>query len=401
MQTRLAEFVKHRPEAEELTGILRSCVHCGFCNATCPTYQLLGDERDGPRGRIYLMKQMLEGHQAGEATQQHLDRCLGCRACETTCPSGVRYGRLLDVCKKLMEKQCCRSLLDRSQRWLMRAVFPYRRRFALLMRLGAALRPLLPASFKQKTPGRRRVADWPQRKHKRSVLLMAGCVQPTLAPTIDLAAARVLDKLGISVVQVPDSACCGALDYHLSAHERALALARQNIDACWPLLERGAEAVVMTASGCGVTVKEYGEILQHDPAYRERAQQFSALVKDISEVVGNEDVTLFFRENRGKLAFQSPCTLQHGQKLGGTVESILKRVGYELTAIADGHLCCGSAGVYSLLQSNLAQQLRQDKLTKLMAGQPRQIATANIGCLNHLQADASCKVVHWIELLLD
>jgi glycolate dehydrogenase iron-sulfur subunit len=399
MQTRLAESIKDSLEADELSSILRACVHCGFCNATCPTYQLLGDERDGPRGRIYLMKQMLEGQQTGLLTQHHLDRCLNCRACETTCPSGVRYGRLVDISKQILEQQCRRPLLDRSQRWLMQAVFPYRWRFALLMRLGRFFKPLLPASLKAKIPNIQKASSWPQSKHKRSMVLMEGCVQPALAPAIDQAAARVLDRLGISLLKVSGSTCCGALNYHLSQHERTLALARQNIDACWPLLEQGAEAVVMTASGCGVTVKEYGELLQYDPVYRDRAKQFSALVKDISEVVENEGAALFFKKNRGKLAFQSPCTLQHGQKLAGKVESILQQAGFKLTEVVDHHLCCGSAGVYSLLQHDLAQQLRQDKLAKLMVGEPQQIATANIGCLNHLQAASTCKVVHWIELL--
>jgi glycolate oxidase iron-sulfur subunit len=401
MQTNLADFVKKRVEHDELESILRACVHCGFCNATCPTYQLLGDELDGPRGRIYLMKQVLEGKPASHLTQLHLDRCLSCRSCETTCPSGVKYGRLLDLGRIIVEEKVGRSLTDNIQRYLMRQIFPYRKRFQSVIFFARLFRPVLPESVKNKIPrssNKQAQTEWPQNRHRRKMLILTGCVQAVLAPSIDTATAQVLDKLGISLLKIKNSACCGALNYHLSDHKKAGNMAKQNIDACWPYIEQGAEAVVMTASGCGVTVKEYGKKLQNDPEYREKARRFSALVKDISEVLKDEDLSRFKADHRN-VAFQSPCTLQHGQKLAGCVESILQRVGYHLTSVRDGHLCCGSAGVYSLLEPHISQQLKENKLQSLQAGQPDVIATANIGCLSHLQAGTSDRVVHWIELL--
>ncbi|MGJ0430571.1 glycolate oxidase subunit GlcF [Methylobacter sp.] len=399
MQTNLAEFVKKKPEHDELEGILRACVHCGFCNATCPTYQLLGDELDGPRGRIYLLKQMLEGEPVTRITQQHLDRCLSCRSCETTCPSGVRYGRLLDLGRVMLEGQVGRTAGQKILRGLIKAVLPYRNRFGALLHGVRLIRPVLPQTLKNKIPDRTKVPDWPEAVHTRKMLIMPGCVQQALAPSIDAATARVLDKLGISLIQVKAAGCCGALDYHLSDHEKALAFARNNIDACWPYIEQGAEAIVMTASGCGVMVKDYGELLRHDHDYAEKAMRFSALVKDVSVVLMSEDLSQFKGDGR-KVAFQSPCTLQHGQKITGTVEAILEKVGYRLTAVADAHLCCGSAGVYSLLEPALSRQLLRNKLQALQANEPDLIVTANIGCLNHLQSAGSVKVLHWIELLL-
>ena len=398
MQVNLAEFVKSRDEHDELEQILRSCVHCGFCNATCPTYQITGNELDGPRGRIYLLKQMLEGETVGSVTQQHLDRCLSCRSCETTCPSGVEYGRLLDLGRVIVDEKVTRSLLDQTKRQLMLFTFPNRQRFNWLIQLSRSCKPLLPAIFKQKIPARQKTEDWPLNTHSRKVLLLTGCVQPSLAPSIDISAARVLDKLGISLIKVNSTTCCGALNYHLSEHDKARALARQNIDQCWPLIKQGVEAIVMTASGCGVTLKEYAKILQYDPEYAQKAQQFSARVKDIGEIILDQDLSVFKADNT-KVAFQSPCTLQHGQQLAGVVESILRKIGYELTDIDNGHICCGSAGVYSLLQPELSEKLRDNKLKDLHLENADCIATANIGCLTHLQAGSSTKVIHWIELL--
>ena len=394
----LADFVKDLPEHDELESILRSCVHCGFCNATCPTYQLTGNELDGPRGRIYLLKQALEGEPVSRITQQHLDRCLTCRACETTCPSGVRYGRLLDSGRTIVDERVGRTLREQVTRGLIKSIFPYRHRFSGLLSIARVVKPVLPLALKLKIPHKQAAKAWPKPKHSRKMLILPGCVQQTLAPSIDAAAARVLDKLGIALLNVQESACCGALNYHLSDHHQALAFARQNIDACWPYIEQGAEAIVMTASGCGVMYKDYGELLKHDDVYAEKAARFSALAKDISEVIAAEDLTVFKRGNR-TVAFQSPCTLQHGQKITGVVETILKNTGYQLTAVADGHLCCGSAGVYSLLQPALSRQLLENKLQALEVNQPDIIATANIGCLSHLQSASSRKVVHWIELL--
>lgn len=398
MQTNLADFVKQRAEHNELEGILRACVHCGFCNASCPTYLLSGDESDGPRGRIYLMKQVLEGKSVSHLTQLHLDRCLSCCSCETTCPSGVKYGRLLDFGRKVVEEKVGRSWHATFQRYLIRQIFGYRNRFQNVIKLIWFFRPVLPETLKNKIPRKPTQTKWPANQHQRKMLIMTGCVQPVLAPSIDTATAHVLDKLGISLIQVKNSGCCGALSYHLSDHEQARVLAKQNIDACWLYIEQGAEAIVMTASGCGVAVKEYDKLLYNDTEYREKARIFSALVKDISEVLVDEDLSLFKADHR-RVAFQSPCTLQHGQKLAGNVEFILEQVGYHLIAVRDGHLCCGSAGVYSLLEPHISQQLKENKLLSLLAGRPDIIATANIGCLLHLQSGTSGGVIHWIELL--
>jgi glycolate oxidase iron-sulfur subunit len=398
MYTRLADQVE-APRRGELEAILRACVHCGFCNAACPTYRLLGDELDGPRGRIYLIKQVLEGQKATRLTQTHLDRCLACRACETACPSGVRYGRLLEAGREIVERQAKRDLFDRLQRYFIVRIFPYRHRFSIALKISRRLRPLLPAVLQRSIPAAaRQVPGWPHSDHVRKMLILPGCVQPVLAPTIDRAAAGVLDRLGISLLPVKNGGCCGALPYHASAQEKALDLARRNIDACMPYLEQGVEAVVSTASGCGVMLKDYGKLLKDDPVYAEKAARFSEAVKDIAEVLAAEDLSAFQADSRC-IAFQSPCTLQHGQRLEGLPEAILQKIGYRLTPVGDAHLCCGSAGVYSLLQTDLSAKLRHGKLQALQAGGPDLIATANIGCLTHLQIDAQQKVVHWIELL--
>lgn len=399
MQTKLAESIRRKPESAELQSILRSCVHCGFCNATCPTYRLLGDELDGPRGRIYLMKQMAEGQPIGRLTQLHLDRCLTCRSCETTCPSGVRYGRLLDIGRAFVDERVERPVGERIKRRLMRVVFPYGRRFASLLSALRRIKPLLPTELAAKIPEKTDPGVWPEPRHDRKMLIFPGCVQPALAPVIDAAAARVLDKLAISLIPVPAGGCCGALSYHLSDHRQALDFARANIDACWPAIEQGAEAIVMTASGCGVMIKDYGELLKQDRAYAAKAQRVSALAKDLGEILENEDLSCHFHAHNRRVAFQSPCTLQHGQKLTGVVEAILQKAGFQLTAVADAHMCCGSAGVYSLLQSELAALLRADKLKALLQDRPDWIVTANIGCLVHLQSAGSVKIGHWIELL--
>ncbi|MGZ8225475.1 MAG: glycolate oxidase subunit GlcF [Methylococcaceae bacterium] len=396
----IADFVKEKPEHEELQSILRSCVHCGFCNAVCPTYQLLGDELDGPRGRIYLLKQALQGEPVSKLTQKHLDRCLTCQSCETTCPSGVRYSRLLNIGRTIVDEKAGRTLPERLTRGALKTIFPYQHRFHAFVTVAGLFKLFLPAQLKSKIPVRRVAPAWPNSGHSRIMLILSGCVQQTLAPSIDVAAAKVLDKLGIALRKVQGSGCCGALTYHLSDHQQALRFARRNIDACWPYLEQGAEAIVMTASGCGLMVKDYAELFKHDAAYAVKAVRFSALVKDISEVIAAENFSVFKADNR-KIAFQSPCTLQHGQKLAGVVETILQTVGYQLTMVADGHICCGSAGTYSLLQPALSKQLLDNKLQALQANQPDIIATANIGCLSHLQSASSTKIVHWLELLQD
>ncbi|MGR9054286.1 MAG: glycolate oxidase subunit GlcF [Gammaproteobacteria bacterium] len=398
MQTRLAENVAGNPEYEELQSIIRSCVHCGFCTATCPTYPLLGDELDGPRGRIYLIKQMAEGHPVGRVTQLHLDRCLTCRSCETACPSGVRYGRLLDIGRNLVDEKVRRPVTERLLRHAISAIFPYRQRFGSLLSVARRIKPLLPPGLKAKTPSRTADGAWPEARHKRTMLIFPGCVQNALTPSIDAAAARVLDTLGISLLPMERGGCCGALSYHLSDRPRALALARSNIDACWPYVEQGAEAIVSTASGCGAVLKDYGAWLKHDAAYGEKAQRVASMTLDIAEILSRESLPAVPPQNL-KVAFQAPCTLRHGQKVSGTVERLLQQAGYPLAAVAETPMCCGSAGTYSLLQPVLAERLRDDKLAALTAELPDLIATANIGCLVHLQSAASVPVKHWIELL--
>ncbi|MFK3776378.1 glycolate oxidase subunit GlcF [Pseudomonas sp. NPDC089406] len=400
MQTHLSEAAKHLARAEEAESILRACVHCGFCTATCPTYQLLGDELDGPRGRIYLIKQVLEGEPAGASTQQHLDRCLSCRNCESTCPSGVQYHNLLDIGRAVVERQVTRPLGQRLLREGLRAVVPHTAAFKALARTGQALRPLLPASLKAKlpavlaTPGER-----PPLRHARRILLLEGCVQQALSPRTNAAAARLLDRLGISVEPVAEAGCCGALDYHLDAQTQGLERARRNIDAWWPAIEAGAEAIVQTASGCGAFVRDYGHLLQHDPRYAGKAARVSALARDLVQVLQAEPVERLGVCAEQRLAFHCPCTLQHALKLGGAVEALLKRFGFHLTPVPDGHLCCGSAGTYSLTQPALARQLRDNRLDALESGGPGVIATANIGCQLHLGGAGRTPVRHWVEVV--
>ena len=405
MQTRLSTAFRDTPDGREADGILRKCVHCGFCTATCPTYQLLGDELDGPRGRIYLIKQMLEGAEPSHATQLHLDRCLTCRACETTCPSGVRYARLLDIGRHHVEQVVPRTLRERLLRRALLAAVPRQRRFAALLALGRALRPLMPAGLRRSVPARRVTAAWPAPHHQRRMLVLTGCVQPAVAPDINAAAARVLDRLGVSLIAADDG-CCGALAYHLAAEDAARARMKANIDAWWPQIEEGVEALVVTASGCGAMVRDYGELLRDDPAYARKAARVSELFRDISQVVAQElarpGATLDLGPRAGaerRVAFHSPCTLQHGLKLRGIIEPLLERAGYSLTAVADGHLCCGSAGTYSLLQPAISRQLKANKLAALQANGPDVIVTANIGCLMHLASGTDRPVRHWIELL--
>ena len=402
METHLADFIRDTPQGQEAESILRKCVHCGFCTATCPTYQLLGDELDGPRGRIYLMKQMLEGEPVSAKTQLHLDRCLTCRSCETTCPSGVRYGRLVEIGREVVEARVQRPAGERVRRWLLRKSLLSRPLFGVAAAAGRLARPVLPRSLAAKLPEARRIA-WPRSRHARRMIALNGCVQPTLVPSIDASMARVIDRIGISLVRVAGSGCCGALSQHLAAVEEARAAMRANIDAWWPEIERGAEAIVVTATGCGVQVKEYGELLREDPAYAARAERVAALARDPVEVVAAEWKRLapLLSLDRGaeRVAFHAPCTLQHGLKLAGRVEEILEAIGLELSPVADAHLCCGSAGTYSILQPELSERLRANKIAALEAGRPDIIATANIGCLTHLSAATARPVRHWIEIL--
>ena len=404
MQTNLADFIRDTPAGREADAILRKCVHCGFCTATCPTYQLLGDELDGPRGRIYLMKQVLEGATATAKTQLHLDRCLTCHACETTCPSGVNYGRLLDIGRHVVDAQVGRGAAATVMRKALRTVIPNPSLFAPLLKLGQLMRPLLPRALKRKVPTPARATPWPTSAHARKMLVLEGCVQPNLSPNTNAATARVLDRLGIQLVRAPQAGCCGAVSYHLDAQNEGLDYARRNIDAWWPHVEQGIEAIVITASGCATMVAEYGHLLSRDPAYAEKAARVSALMKDVSEVIAQEkdrlksDHPSLFTLHP-KVAFHPPCSLQHGLRMKGKVEALLGELGFDLTPVPDSHLCCGSAGTYSILQPALSQQLLDNKIAALTSGAPTAIVTANIGCQSHLQTATGLPVMHWIEAL--
>lgn len=400
MLTQLRSDIRDTAEGREADRILRSCVHCGFCLATCPTYRLLGDELDSPRGRIYLIKSVLEGKPVSAETRVHLDRCLTCRACETTCPSGVEYGRLLEIGRQAVEKETRRPWHERVQRVLMLKVLPYRRRFTLLLRAGQWLRPLLPARLRQQIPKRQPDPGMPSTGHDRRVILFQGCVQPGLAPNINAAAGRVLDQLGKGCKQIRAEGCCGALSLHLGHNEAARRFARQNIDAWWPVIEGGAEAIIVTASGCGVTIKDYPALLADDPVYADKAVRVASLTRDPAEYMASMEPSRLPHAD-GRVAFQSPCTLQHGQKLAGVTETLLRQMGFELTPVPDDHQCCGSAGTYSILQPQLAQAVREKKLAALHTGAPERILTANIGCLLHLQQATETPVCHWLEAVAE
>lgn len=410
MQIRLADSLHGTADGDEAAAIVGQCVHCGFCTATCPTYRVLGDELDGPRGRIYLMKRVLEGATPTASTQRHLDRCLTCRACETTCPSGVEYGRLLDVGRRVVDAQVPRPAAARAVRAVLRGTLTRPRLFAALVALGQALRPVLPKALRAKLPRRQRTRAWPDARHPRRVLLLAGCVQPGLAPGVNTATARVLDALGLEVLVPSDAGCCGAIRQHLGDPARALDDVRRNVDAWWPHVEAGAEAIVTNASGCGVTVREYGHLLRHDPAYAARAARIAALARDVVELVAPRVAELTGRaqpsDARGgtvapRLAFHPPCTLQHGQRIRGEVERVLATLGATVVPFRDEQLCCGSAGTYSLLQPALANELRDRKLAAIAAAAPDEILSANVGCIAHLGAAAGVPVRHWIEWVDD
>lgn len=400
MQTTLSSAYRDTEWGQQAEAILRACVHCGFCTATCPTYQLLGDELDGPRGRIYQIKQVLEGEPATDTLRQHLDRCLTCRSCETTCPSGVRYAQLLDIGREIVEQQTSRPWHEQAMRYALRKVLPYPARFEPLLKLGYMAKPLLPQAFAEKIPAKPEVKSWDSKPQTRKMLAFAGCAQSVATPATNAATARVLQYLGIELVPVAKAGCCGAVSQHLAATDEAKDFMRRNIDAWWLHIEAGAEAIISTASGCGVMLKDYGELLKHDKQYAEKAQHVAELTKDISEILRDAEFGQFHIEPaRQTIAYHSPCTLQHGQKLAGVVEAILRKVGFNLVPVQDAHLCCGSAGTYSLLQPKLSKQLRSNKLTQLEAGKPAVIATANVGCQLHLAGGTDLPVVHWIELI--
>ncbi len=408
MQTQLADEFKGTADGIEAEAILRKCVHCGFCTATCPTYQLLGDELDGPRGRIYLIKQVLEGKAPTRSTQMHLDRCLTCRNCETTCPSGVQYGNLVEIGRRVVDAKVERPMREKTVRWALKEglTSPL---FKPAMKLGQIARPLLPEALKNKVPApaSAEAHRWPTQAHPRKVLMLLGCVQPAMMPNVNSATARVLDAAGIQTIAADGAGCCGAIRTHLGDQGGGLADMRRNIDAWWPLVSSGAvEAIVMNASGCGVTVKEYGHALAHDADYADRAQQISALTRDLSELlpdlVAPLTPKLKPRAKRAatRLAFHPPCTLQHGQQLRGGVETHLSALGFDVSiASNESHLCCGSAGTYSVLQPELAYRLRDRKLDNLEPLAAQVIISANVGCIQHLQTGTETPVRHWIEVL--
>ena len=416
MQTNLADFIRDTPEGREAEDILRKCVHCGFCTATCPTYQLLGDELDGPRGRIYLIKQVLEGAAPTRATQRHLDRCLTCRNCESTCPSGVQYGHLVDIGRKIVDEKVPRPVGEKALRWALKEGLPSPL-FAPAMKVGQALRGALPTVLKEKVTTPRSAGAWPTREHARKVIMLAGCVQPSMMPNINTATARVLDAVGVQTVVVAQAGCCGAVKFHLNDQEGGKAQMRANIDAWWPLVDPGGaggvEAIVMNASGCGVTVKEYAHTLKDDAQYAAKAARISALTRDLSELLPAmlpelatklEGRVGAARQPDTLYAYHPPCTLQHGQKLRGGVEAHLNQLGFKLrTARNEAHLCCGSAGTYSVLQPDLSHQLRDRKLGVLAEAfgeqPPDVILSANIGCITHLQSGTGTPVRHWVEVL--
>ncbi|WP_029526667.1 glycolate oxidase subunit GlcF [Polaromonas glacialis] len=408
MQTQLAPEFQNTPDGLQAEAILRKCVHCGFCTATCPTYQLLGDELDGPRGRIYLIKQVLEGETPTRKTQLHLDRCLTCRNCETTCPSGVQYGHLVDIGRKLVDERVPRPAGERAVRWALKEGLPSPL-FAPAMKIGQAVRGLLPHSLQNKVPPKQDDGQWPVRTHARKMLMLAGCVQPAMMPNINSATARVLDAAGIEAVLAAKAGCCGAVKFHLNDQDGGKLEMRRNIDAWWPYVEGGVEALVMNASGCGVTVKEYGHILQDDPAYAEKAARISALTRDLSELLpviteslrsSRPDLMEKIAASAPKLVFHPPCTLQHGQQLRGGVEQHLGSLGFDIkVSMNEAHLCCGSAGTYSVLQPEIAYQLRDRKLANLGDMAPEVIVSANIGCITHLQSGTATPVRHWVEVL--
>lgn len=405
METHLADWLAGTPDGDDAELNLRRCVHCGFCLATCPTYQLLGDELDSPRGRIYLMKQVAEGVEPTQSTLTHLDRCLTCRNCETTCPSGVEYGHLVDVGRKLVEEQVRRPLGERIVRAALREGLTRRWLFGPAMRVGQWVRPLLPGVLRDKVPARRDPGAWPSGTHARKVLLLNSCTQGAMLPSIDAATARVLDRLGIEAFIERRSGCCGAIRHHLNDTEGALAQARRNIDAWIPHLDAGVEIVLVNASGCGAMVKEYAHLLRADPDYADRARRVVAATRDPAEWLPGEleahAEMLREQVRRGavpsRVAFHPPCTLQHGQRIRGAVEGWLASIGVAPLYVPDSHLCCGSAGTYSVLQPALSMQLRANKLDALHAGEPTTILSANVGCIAHLQAGTATPVRHWIE----
>jgi len=403
MQTRLQPALLATDAGREADSILRSCVHCGFCTATCPTFLLTGNELDSPRGRIYLLKEYLESGKATRITRTHLDRCLVCQSCETTCPSNVQYHRLIAIGQGMLAQDVAMPLSTRIRRGFLLAILGSPGLFAVLVRLGRLLAFLLPASLARQLPEKPRFDDITadSSESTRKVVLLQGCVQPSLSPDTVNATAVVLREMDIRCVRIRHESCCGAMHYHSGHQDIGLARARRLIDQLLAELDAGAEAIISTASGCGNFIKDYGSLFAHDDPYRIKAERVVHAVRDIGEFLASEDLSALNATGSQTLAFHSPCTLQHGQQLGGVTEKLLKQLGFTLAPVSDSHLCCGSAGTYSLFQPAFAAELRRQKLQALEAGEADSIATANIGCQCHLAGGTSKQVRHWIEYVAE
>lgn len=409
MQINIAPEFRTDRDIDAFKSIVNKCVHCGFCTATCPTYQVLGDELDSPRGRIYLMKEMVEGAPVTAKTQAHLDRCLTCRNCESTCPSGVRYGRLVDIGRRYVDQQVQRPAFQKIQHWLIRETLSRRSLFGALYGVARFVRPLLPSTLKKKIQPANPAGVWPvaaaTKPQQRQMLLHQGCVQPALMPNVDAATARVFDKLGVQLTMAPEAGCCGAIRQHLNDHDGAHAQFKANIDAWWPYVAQGVDTIVINASGCGAMIKEYGTLLAHDPLYADKARQIAAMAKDLSEILPEHaEVLVSLTQQKGgdapsNITYHPPCTLQHAQKIRGAVEGLLGRLGVTVKLCDDSHLCCGSAGTYAILQPEMSQTLLDRKLGNLLKTNPHEIVSANVGCINHLQSGTEVPVRHWVELI--
>ena len=397
MQTKLDKQFLQSEKGKLVDKILRNCVHCGFCTATCPTYQVLGDELDGPRGRIYQIKQMLEGNDVTSETLKHLDRCLTCRACETTCPSGVEYAHLLEIGKNEVEKRVKRSLSQRLLRKILLSVLPYPERFNTLLKIGRIFLPILPAILKNKIPAKVTLPTLQLGSHNKKMLILDGCVQPALSPDINHATRKVLDALDIELISF--SGCCGAINQHLSNEDTALTTMKNNIDRIITELDNGVEGIVITATGCGAMFKEYPYLLKDNEAYKEKAERVANNTFDLTDVIDVDKLKPLLTVSNINLAVHTPCTLQHAQKKPGNIEKLLTGCGYQLTTVKDKHLCCGSAGTYSITQPRLSKLLRTQRLEGLLSGSPDIIVTANIGCLHHLDEGCEIPVHHWIQII--
>jgi glycolate oxidase iron-sulfur subunit len=421
MQTNFKSKQLKDPRVAEVDRILRKCVHCGFCTATCPTYVLLGDERDSPRGRIYLMKEMFErGKRATPVVRQHVDRCLSCLSCMTTCPSGVDYMHLVDYARAHIDATSKRPLKDRAVRRLLAAVLPHPSRFRLALMAARFARPFLGlisslapkevvAMLRLAPNGLLRGASFSgpgtaatTAERRKRVILLAGCAQQVLRPEINDATIRLLARRGVDVEVAPNAGCCGALVHHLGKEAAAIAMAKRNVDAWSRLEEKGGapiDAVVINASGCGTTVKDYGHMLRHEPQYAERAARIAGMTRDVTEFLAGYDLGPPKRWSSLRVAYHSACSMQHGQRIIEEPRKLLRNAGFSVVEVPEGHLCCGSAGTYNILQPEIASELRDRKVGHIKSVRPDVVAAGNIGCITQLAAGMDVPIAHTIELL--